>query len=146
MKVIQGHFCKSDNALIAVWKTLIVATASAKVHFPSCTNNSSSNMNKAAYPLLALGFMLASLPALRADDAPAAPAKPLKYQQAISVTSPAYCSDIKGDTTINVTAPGMTTAVVKCWKQGDGFGADSVVGTITFDASGSGSVVFPADS
>lgn len=63
----------------------------------------------------------------------------------ISVTSPAYCSDVKGDTPIAITAPGFTTVTVKCWQQGDNFGADSVVGEVNLDDQGQGSIVFPAD-
>src|SRR5215469_5677958 len=45
----------------------------------------------------------------------------------ISVASPEYCSEVKGATTITVLAPGFDEVTVKCWKQGPGFGADSVV-------------------
>ncbi len=63
----------------------------------------------------------------------------------ISVVSPAYCSDIKGNATVTLSAPGFKTATVKCWKQGTGFGSDSVVATVPIDAQGSGSFIFPAD-
>jgi hypothetical protein len=63
----------------------------------------------------------------------------------VSVTSPAYCSDIKGDTTIAVAGPGFKTLTAKCWKQGPGFGADSTVATVALDADGNGSFVFPAN-
>lgn len=73
-------------------------------------------------------------------------ATPILYEpNRVTVLSPAYCSDIKGDTPIAIIAPGMTSAVVKCWKQGEGFGADSTVATITFDAKGKGALVFPAN-
>lgn len=62
----------------------------------------------------------------------------------VTVLSPDYCSDIKGDTTIAIVAPGLTSAVVKCWKQGEGFGSDSTVGTVTLE-EGKGSIVFPAN-
>jgi hypothetical protein len=74
-------------------------------------------------------------------------ATPILYQpNMVTVLSPAYCSDIKGDTTLSIAAPGLTSAVVKCWKQGAGFGADSTVGTLTLDAQGKGSIVFPANA
>ena len=74
-------------------------------------------------------------------------ATPILYTpNQVTVLSPAYCSDIKGDTTIAIVAPGLTSAVVKCWKQGEGFGSDSTVGTVTLDAQGKGSIVFPANA
>lgn len=63
----------------------------------------------------------------------------------VSVISPAYCADVKGETTVTLAAPGFKSLTVKCWKQGDGFGADSTVATVTLDAKGNGSFVFPAD-
>lgn len=73
------------------------------------------------------------------------PPAPIRRNQ-VAVTSPAYGADISGDTTVAIRAPGLTSAVVKCWKQGDGFGADSTVATVTLDAEGKGSFVFPAKS
>ena len=64
----------------------------------------------------------------------------------VSVTSPAYGSDVKGDTPVVIAAPGFKTVTVKCWKQGDGFGADSTVAAVALDAKGNGSFVFPADA
>jgi len=63
----------------------------------------------------------------------------------ISVTSPAYCSDIEGNTTITISALNFSQLTVYCWKQGDGFGTNSTVGTVTLDKNGTGSIVFPAD-
>lgn len=63
----------------------------------------------------------------------------------VSVVSPGYCSDIKGNTRVTLAAPGFQTATVRCWKQGPGFGADSTVATVSLDAQGNGSFVFPAD-
>ncbi len=64
----------------------------------------------------------------------------------ISVILPAYCSDIKGNTTVTFMAPGFKNVMVKCWKQGGGLGADSTVATVALDAKGNGSFVFPADA
>lgn len=64
----------------------------------------------------------------------------------IAVVSPAYCSDIKGNTLIAVSAPGFKTVTAKCWKQGSGFGTDSTVATVSLDAKGAGSFLFLADS
>ncbi len=64
----------------------------------------------------------------------------------VSVVSPPYCSDIKGDTPVMVAAPGFKSVTVKCWKQGGEFGADSTVATVALDANGNGSFVFPADA
>jgi hypothetical protein len=64
----------------------------------------------------------------------------------VSIVSPAYCSEVKGDTTVTVAAPGFESVLVKSWKPGDGFGSDSVVATADLDADGKGSFLFPADS
>ena len=63
----------------------------------------------------------------------------------VSVLSPGYCSDVKGDVAIAIVAPGFKSVTAKCWKQGDGFGANSTVATVNLDAKGAGSFVFPAD-
>jgi hypothetical protein len=63
----------------------------------------------------------------------------------ISVLEPAYCSDIKGNTKITLSAAGFTNVTAKCWKQGPGFGSDSIVATLTPDSEGKGSFDFPAD-
>jgi hypothetical protein len=63
----------------------------------------------------------------------------------VSVTSPAYCSEVKGKTSIKLAAPGFKSVTAKCWKQGPGFGSDSVVATVMLDAKGEGSFDFPAD-
>ena len=54
----------------------------------------------------------------------------------IGVVSPEYCSDIQGDTTVILSAPGFNSVTVKCWKQGAGFGSDSTVATVLLDAKG----------
>ena len=64
----------------------------------------------------------------------------------VSVLSPDYCSDVKGDVRVNLAAPGFKSVTAKCWKQGDGFGADSTVAVVALDAKGNGSFVFPADN
>ena len=63
----------------------------------------------------------------------------------VSVLAPAYGAGIRGRTTIRLVAPGLAGAKVTCWKQGDGFGEEAVVGTVTFDARGKGAIDFPAD-
>lgn len=65
--------------------------------------------------------------------------------QLIGVSSPAYCSDIEGNTTINILAPTYSSVDVFCWKQGAGHGTNSLVGTVSLDAGGAGSIVFPAE-
>lgn len=64
----------------------------------------------------------------------------------IKVTAPDYCSDIKGNTKIEVEAPNYSTLNVHCWKHGKGYGKNTLVGTITLDKNGKGSIVFPADA
>ncbi len=63
----------------------------------------------------------------------------------ISVTSPAYGSNVQGNTTITISAPNFTQVIVYCWKQGAGYGSNSVVDTLTLNGLGAGSFVFPAD-
>ena len=62
----------------------------------------------------------------------------------IAVLSPAYCSDVEGDATVALLAPGFNSVTVKCWKQGPGFGTDSTITNVTLDAQGGGSFIFPA--
>ncbi len=38
----------------------------------------------------------------------------------VSVLSPEYCSDVRGDTPVTLAAPGFKSVTVKCWKQGAG--------------------------
>lgn len=64
----------------------------------------------------------------------------------ISVISPEYCSDIRGDTPITLAAPGFQSVTLKCWKQGGALGSDATVATVALDTNGKGSVVFPADA
>ncbi len=77
--------------------------------------------------------------------------KGIDWVQAIKVSSPAYCSDIKGDVTVNFSAPGMTKVEVLCWQQptpdnSDPFGHDTVVASnVQLDPDGNGSFVFHAD-
>ena len=63
----------------------------------------------------------------------------------ISIKSPAYCSDIQGNKTISISAPNFSQVTVYCWKQGDNFGTNTVVGKVVLDAGGAGSINFPAD-
>jgi hypothetical protein len=84
---------------------------------------------------LALMLGLASAMTVRADD----------NNPVISVTSPAYCSEISGNTPIEIVAPGMTSVTVKSWKPGGRFGSDSTIGTANLDSAGKGSIVFPAN-
>ncbi len=63
----------------------------------------------------------------------------------VAVVSPAYGSDVKGDTAVTLAAPGFKSLTVKCWRQGPGFGSDAEVAVVPLDAKGRGSFVFPAD-
>lgn len=74
------------------------------------------------------------------------PPAPVYLRERVAVISPTYGSDVKGDSTIVIRAPGLEKAEVKCWKQGGKFGADSTVATVNLDAKGEGTFVFPADS
>ncbi len=63
----------------------------------------------------------------------------------ISVVSPEYCSEVNGNAKVALSSPGFKRLTVKCWKQGGRFGKDSTVATVSLDAKGNGSFVFPAD-
>ncbi len=66
-------------------------------------------------------------------------------ERKISVVSPEYCSEVKGDTTIILSVFGFKSVTAKCWKQGDGFGSDSTVANVNLDSKGGGSFIFHAD-
>jgi beta-glucanase (GH16 family) len=63
----------------------------------------------------------------------------------IKVASPPYCSEISGNTKIEIVAPGFPAVEAKCWKQGEGQGTDASLGTIQLNSEGKGSFDFPAD-
>lgn len=88
------------------------------------------------------GFASAAEVFTTAKKLAAAPPDPGK----VSVLAPAYGSAIKGVTPIRIVVPGMASAVVSCWKQGEGFGSEATVGTVTLDEAGNGAIDFPADS
>jgi hypothetical protein len=64
----------------------------------------------------------------------------------ISVLSPEYRAEVRGKVTVRLKAPGFRRVTARCWKQGEGAGADSTVATIALEADGTGSFVFPADA
>jgi len=75
------------------------------------------------------------------------PKPPKRFRRhEIAVTSPEYCSEVAGNTTVTLVAPGFQRVTVKCWKQGEGFGADSEVAAVDLDENGHGSFDFPADA
>lgn len=73
------------------------------------------------------------------------PPPPTYRKNMISVVSPAYGSEIQGDTTITLKAPGLKSATVRCWKAGGLFGENSIVAQVELNAQGEGSFVFPAN-
>ena len=64
----------------------------------------------------------------------------------VSVVTPAYGADVKGDTRITLAAPDFKRVTVTSWKPGGAFGSNSMVTTLNLDAKGNGSFVFPADA
>lgn len=64
----------------------------------------------------------------------------------VAVVSPAYGAQVRGDTPIEVAAPGFKKVTASSWKPGGVFGSDATVATIALDARGGGSVVFPANA
>ena len=71
--------------------------------------------------------------------------EPAVAPPSVSVLSPAYCADVKGDTPISIAAAGFRTVTAKSWKPGGQFGTPATVATIDLDEKGAGSFVFPAD-
>lgn len=75
----------------------------------------------------------------------------IDFVQAIAVTKPDYCSEIKGDVNVTFKAPGMTKVEALCWQQpttsnSSPWGHDvKVASAIKLDADGNGSFVFHAD-
>lgn len=63
----------------------------------------------------------------------------------VLVISPEYGSEIRGDTPIAISAAGFSSVTAKCWRSGPGPGMDSTVATVTLDAKGAGSFVFPGE-
>lgn len=74
-----------------------------------------------------------------------------EWVQAIHVQSPAYRSDVKGDTKIEFTAKGMRFAKAMCWRQPTAenpshWGHDAIVmPEVELGSDGKGSFVFRAD-
>jgi len=107
---------------------------------PPCLFYWKKGRNVLAALLLALAYGLCDRPAMsQSYNSSTQP------REAVTVLSPANCSDISGNTQLSISAPGMTSVEVRCWKQGPGMGSDSLVGTITPDQDGNGSLMFPAN-
>jgi len=70
----------------------------------------------------------------------------LANAQVIAVESPAYRSDVRGDTEIRIQASGFKSPLVaKSWLPGDTYGSDGIVATIFLDKNQDGSFIFPAN-
>lgn len=70
----------------------------------------------------------------------------LANAQLIAVESPAYRSDVRGNTDIRIHAPGFRSPLVaKSWLPVSSFGSDEIVSTISLDRDQGGSFTFPAD-
>jgi hypothetical protein len=108
--------------------------------------NTRPDLPRAASAMFGCALALTLLVAVSAGAAERKnPKVPAARENPIRVSSPAYCADIKGDTMIDIVAPGFTKVTARCWKQGAGFGLDSVIGEVTLNERGRGSVVFPAE-
>ena len=84
---------------------------------------------KHAFRLLWPALLLATMPAAA-----------LASDQVIAVSSPAYRSDVSGDTTVRISAPGYRSPLqVKSWLPGGAYGSDGAVASVDLDAGGSGS-------
>ena len=63
------------------------------------------------------------------------------------MTSPAYCSDVAGDTAVTLVAPGLQEPDCEMLEARRWLGhSDTTVATIDLDAKGSGSFIFPANA
>jgi hypothetical protein len=90
-----------------------------------------SKMIQMLRAVMLLGTVLVTLPA---------------KAQLISVTSPAYRSDVRGDTTIRVHALGYQSSLIaESWLPGGSHGSDSIVAKVMLDHNGDGSFNFPAN-
>jgi hypothetical protein len=66
--------------------------------------------------------------------------------QLIGVTFPDYRSDVHGNTSIHVNAPGYRSPLdVKSWLPGAKYGSDSNVADVSLNSDGAGAFNFPAD-
>ena len=109
---------------------------------------------KIDYPITAVTFEIAyygtapvdsnlAFDAVRVDSEKGA-AQTLGAQ--VSVVSPAYGADVKGDTRVTLSAPGFKRITVNSWKPGGVLGTDSRVATLALDEQGRGSFVYPANA
>ena len=64
---------------------------------------------------------------------------------AVAVVSPAYGANVKGNTPVQIAAPGFKKVTASSWKAGSVFGSDATIATLTPDAKGGASFVFPAN-
>jgi beta-glucanase (GH16 family) len=65
-------------------------------------------------------------------------------REQVSIASPAYCSTISGDTPLVIRAPGLVYATVTSWMPGPNGGTNTIVGSVSLDDAGHGTVLFPA--
>jgi len=146
----KKHFGQSETIDFTGWKEVVFDLDSAHETWGGDKNG------KIDYPITAITFIISQpkeneklLPvesdlcfdSLSVDSAKSAE-ETLGCQ--VFVVSPAYCSDVQGNTPVTLAAPGFKSVTVKCWKQGGVFGSDSTVATVALDAKGNGSFVFPA--
>ncbi|MBV9864536.1 MAG: glycoside hydrolase family 16 protein [Abitibacteriaceae bacterium] len=148
----ETHQYKAGTIDFKGWKEMVIDLDPAHETWGGDKNG------KMDYPITGIAFMVsqpadkAKLPvesdlyfdALRVDSEKSAD-ETIGGRQ-VAVVSPAYGSDVKGDTRITVAAPGFKNLMARCWKQGAGFGTDSTVATVALDAQGNGSFVFPANA
>lgn len=70
----------------------------------------------------------------------------LANAQLIEVESPAYRSDVRGDTEIRIHASGFKSPLVaKSWLPGGNYGSDGTVASISLDKDQNGAFIFPAE-
>ncbi len=64
--------------------------------------------------------------------------------QLITVTSPAYCSDVSGNIPVKFIAPGAKSVTIKCWISDNNWGHDSIFPPVRVNMEGEGEFIFPA--
>jgi hypothetical protein len=138
-----------------------MAASAAIYHPPKSPDSRRSSLKTALLLTIALATIASFASHARAADATASSdffssfdftskAK-TKWIQSIAIHSPAYCSEVNGDTNIEFNAPGMTTVRAFCWQQptdanNDAWGHDQELAPeLKLDADGVGSFVFHAD-
>ena len=143
----ETHKFRTSIPVAAGWREVTVDLDAPHEHWGGDKNG------KIDYPILAVTYEVSHAGRgpvdghLRFDgltvDAERSEAETLGVT--IAVTSPAYGADVRGDTRVDVWAPGLSSVTPSCWQAGPGFGTRATAAAVPLDAAGRGSFTFPAD-